>query len=686
MAVQDIRVRYIVDYKQLDDTNKKLSDISKEEQNVASNAKKMSDAIKRGSKDSSESVKDLNGSIKSIGLTIAAAFTVDKLVSFGKEVIQVRSEFLKLEAVLTNTLGSNSKARATLGEIQAFAAKTNISVLELTQSYVKLANQGFVPTTNELRKLADVANSTGKSFDQLTEAIIDAQTGEFERLKEFGIRASKQGDQVTFAFKGVQTQVGFTSSAIREYITSLGDLNGVQGATAAISETLGGKVSNLGDAYDSLLNTVGERLEPVLKTLIEDASTLLNLTNKLLESDRQAGERQSQQSQQRLQEELQQRISNQIEIDKILKKKYSTEAEARKAATEFIIKDLKEQQEREVALVRGLSISETLAIKARTKSRIEEAEKYYSELIEKEKKLEEERQSALEKQQKKEEDERNKKRIKRMQSGLEKLTKLENDYGSERVRTNKEIEQAALDSQKENTDESINLIQKELDARQAALDAKRDIIDQEIGLLYNLSYAIKGFFGDSQAGQIAALVLEKAAAIATVNIKANEALVSATAQAAKLPIGASEAYYVKQAALINLNRGVAIAGIIGSAIPEMQKFAEGGYTGEGSNRTDSTGERIAGIVHSREFVFDKRKTAKFRPLFEAIHRGEITEKDININSHGVGFDYSQLETAVKRGFRSQPRNEISIDENGFAKHVVSENRRQLLKNKRYSSR
>tara|TARA_A100001201_G_scaffold84233_2_gene74707 strand:- start:84 stop:1553 length:1470 start_codon:yes stop_codon:yes gene_type:complete len=140
-----------------------------------------------------------------------------------------------------------------------------------------------------MRKLGDLASSTGKEFVQLTEAIIDAQVGEFERLKEFGIRASKQGDQVTFTFKNVKTQVDFTSDAIQNYILSLGDLEGVSGAMVGISKTLGGQISNLGDSFDSLKNEIGEALMPILtsaingfKSLFESITRLLNPQQALL--------------------------------------------------------------------------------------------------------------------------------------------------------------------------------------------------------------------------------------------------------------------------------------------------------------------------------------------------------------------------------------------------------------------
>ena len=221
----------------------------------------------------------LSGTLKTIGGAVVAAFTIDKLVDFSKKVVEITAEFQKLRAVLTNTLGSKSAADTALKNIQDFAAKTPFSVQQLTQSFVKLANQGFVPTTEELRKLGDVAASTGKEFNMLTEAIIDAQTGEFERLKEFGIRASKEGDKVTFTFKGVQTQTEFTSKSIRDYVLSLGDLQGVSGSMAAISATLGGQISNIGDSIDSLLNNIGQGLNPEISGVIGLFGTLINTLN-----------------------------------------------------------------------------------------------------------------------------------------------------------------------------------------------------------------------------------------------------------------------------------------------------------------------------------------------------------------------------------------------------------------------
>jgi len=216
---------------------------------------RMEQSIGHAGKQSERVAADSFGNIGSI---IAGAFSVGAIMNFAKQVIEVRSEFERFESVLANTLGSQSQSRIILGEIQEFAANTPFQLNELSGAFVKLTNYGLKPSMEAMRQYGDLASAVGKGFDQLAEAVADATTGEFERLKEFGIRASKEGDKVTFTFKEQATEVDFTTSAIQDYILSLGDLQGVQGSMIVQMETLGGKVSNLEDNYAKLLTTIGE--------------------------------------------------------------------------------------------------------------------------------------------------------------------------------------------------------------------------------------------------------------------------------------------------------------------------------------------------------------------------------------------------------------------------------------------
>lgn len=227
-----------------------------------------------------KSLKSTEGNFKKFtgGITKAAGGLLAGVAvgALAKDIVDITARFENFQAVLSNTLGSDSAAQQALQQIKDFAAATPFSVEQLTSAFVKLANQGFKPTTEEMIALGDLASSTGKSFDQLAEALIDAQVGEFERLKEFGVRARKEGENVKFTFKGVETVVKNSSEAIQGYVLSLGKAQGVSGAMEKQSKTLGGAISNLGDSWDGLMVAFGSGQSGPLRAVITTLSEFIN--------------------------------------------------------------------------------------------------------------------------------------------------------------------------------------------------------------------------------------------------------------------------------------------------------------------------------------------------------------------------------------------------------------------------
>ena len=206
----------------------------------------------------------------------------EKVVEVGKDIFETTAKFETFETVLTNALGDNSKAKKALADIQDMAAKTPFSVEELTESYLKFVNRGLKPSMDDMTKLADIAASQGKSFDQLTEAVLDAGTGEFERLKEFGIQAHKAGDQVSLSFKGVTEVVKNTPEAIDGALLKFGEMNGVAGNTVAISRTLTGIWSNLGDTAGQLEVKIGSGLKPTFTLILGLLGQLLGWVGRFI--------------------------------------------------------------------------------------------------------------------------------------------------------------------------------------------------------------------------------------------------------------------------------------------------------------------------------------------------------------------------------------------------------------------
>ena len=254
---------------QLKDFNKAMTELKSEVDGISKSVTKSND-------ESISSTKKMSGAFSDVGKTLASVFAVDQLINFGKQILNTTVEFQKMEAVLTTALGSNSAAKAAMDQIVNFASSTPFQVNELTDSFVKLSNRGFIPTMEQMRQMGDVASSVGKSFDQLTEAILDAQTGEFERLKEFGIKASAQGDVVQFTFKGITTEVAKSDKAIQEYLLSLGDLEGVSGSMEAISKTTGGVISNLEDNITQLFKNIGDSSSGFINWFVKDLNNVIS--------------------------------------------------------------------------------------------------------------------------------------------------------------------------------------------------------------------------------------------------------------------------------------------------------------------------------------------------------------------------------------------------------------------------
>ena len=185
----------------------------------------------------------------------AGLLSVGQAASF---MVRANADMQRLSAMMEVATGSTTAAAGAMSELQRFAAETPFTLGQVTEAYIKLKNLGLDPSSEALRSFGNTSAAMGKDIMQFIEAVADAATGEFERLKEFGIKASKEGDKVKFTFQGVTTTVQNNAQAITAYLRSLGDESGAfAGSMAKQMDTIDGKLSNLGDAAASLATTIG---------------------------------------------------------------------------------------------------------------------------------------------------------------------------------------------------------------------------------------------------------------------------------------------------------------------------------------------------------------------------------------------------------------------------------------------
>lgn len=187
---------------------------------------------------------------------IAGALSVQ---AFTTKLIQVQREFDILNSSLITVTGSSRNAEIEFAWIKNFAATTPFSLAEVTGAFIKMKALGLDASAEALKSYGNTASAMGKSLDQLIEAVADAATGEFERLKEFGIKASSEGDRVTLTFRGVTTTVKNSAEEIVKALRAIGDEN-FSGGMEIRAATLDGAISNLNDTWNELFRTINKGL------------------------------------------------------------------------------------------------------------------------------------------------------------------------------------------------------------------------------------------------------------------------------------------------------------------------------------------------------------------------------------------------------------------------------------------
>jgi hypothetical protein len=234
--------------------------------------------IARLQKGMDEAKKTVDGAMQSVTKTVETAmrsvgtlFAGVSIGAFAGKLIAVEREFGTLNASLITVTGSAREADKAFAMLSDFASTTPFSLQEVTAAFIKLKALGMDPSAEALRSYGNTASAMGKSLNQMIEAVADAATGEFERLKEFGIRAKSEGDRVTLTFRGVSTNIGKNASEIEGYLRRIGDVD-FAGAMDARAQTLDGAISNLGDSWDALFRTINDQMTgPLLMAAVEGA-------------------------------------------------------------------------------------------------------------------------------------------------------------------------------------------------------------------------------------------------------------------------------------------------------------------------------------------------------------------------------------------------------------------------------
>lgn len=225
------------------------------------------------------------------GLAVAylSLQTAAKAFEEAAKMVNVAKEFERFENILSTIEGSSQKAQVSMKWINNFSKTTPFDLRNVTESFVKLKAYGIDPTTGTLRTLGNTASAMGKPMIQAVEAMADAMTGENERLKEFGIRASAMGEEVKYSWTNSSGEareiiVENNSAVIQSTLNSIWN-SSYQGAMDKQSKSLSGMLSNISGAWVSFQNDFMKNtgmynyLKAITFVIGEDMSKAMELTS-----------------------------------------------------------------------------------------------------------------------------------------------------------------------------------------------------------------------------------------------------------------------------------------------------------------------------------------------------------------------------------------------------------------------
>lgn len=216
----------------------------------------------QGAKATSDRLDNLSKSAKVAGAAVTglAAAVAAAAYKAAQELVESQRQLDKMSASLKTLTGSTQGAKQALSILQDFARDTPYGLEQAVEGFRKLVALGLTPSEEALRSYGNTASAMGKDLNQMIEAVADASTFEFERLKEFGIKAKQNQSDIEFTFQGTTTVVKKNAADIEQYLLNIGNVN-FAGAMADQANTLDGAIASAEDSWSQLKMTLDTSLD-----------------------------------------------------------------------------------------------------------------------------------------------------------------------------------------------------------------------------------------------------------------------------------------------------------------------------------------------------------------------------------------------------------------------------------------
>lgn len=288
--------------KEIGSINNKISEYTKKIKKNIATQKDAQSALNRWGKGAVKSIDKVIARTVKLGAVMAGTIAaLGVKVGLG-EAMDMEGYKMQLETAVKDT----EKAGKLMSKAVSFADITPFETGEVVEATATMEMYGL-SSTRWLRDIADMAGSTNKQIGDATEAMVDANIGEFERLKQFGISkdmimaasAKKYGDKVVFNAKGQMLdqikmqavlqelmQEKFKGGAEKQAKTMKGLLSTVTGSIKSSLKTIMGIQKDGTIKQGSMYEKLKEQIKGVTDTLLKwkEDGTITKIASNITEA------------------------------------------------------------------------------------------------------------------------------------------------------------------------------------------------------------------------------------------------------------------------------------------------------------------------------------------------------------------------------------------------------------------
>lgn len=246
-----------------------------------------SEGFEKGLKSLSDMVGDIKPKLKSLAMAVTAAFSVKKLVDFGRQSIETASDLAEIQNVVDTAFGESKQkmedfadtAVKTYGISKLTAKQTGSNFMAMAAG-MGLANDSASDMAMALTGLsADMASFYNVGQDVASTALKSIFTGETETLKQFGIVMTDANLQAYALSKGITKSTADMSQAEKvqlryNYVMSQTAL--AQGDFAKTSDSWANQTRILSEQWKEFGATIGTVLMNVLLPAVKAINSVLS--------------------------------------------------------------------------------------------------------------------------------------------------------------------------------------------------------------------------------------------------------------------------------------------------------------------------------------------------------------------------------------------------------------------------